>query len=107
LISNALKFHRDGLTPVVRIVGKEDAEGFQIRIEDNGIGIDERDRDRIFKIFERLHGRGEGGGAGLGLAICRKIVLQHNGKIWVESTLGTGSTFVLSFPNSIKAEPKQ
>jgi signal transduction histidine kinase len=107
LISNALKFHRDGVTPVVRIVGKEDAEGFQIRIEDNGIGIDEKDRDRIFKIFERLHGRGEGGGAGLGLAICRKIVLQHNGKIWVESTLGTGSTFVLSFPNSIKAEPKQ
>jgi signal transduction histidine kinase len=102
LITNALKYFRDGVPPVIHITVQQREEDFQIRVQDNGVGIAEKDRERIFKIFERLHGRGEGGGAGLGLAICRKIVQHHGGKITVESTVGAGSTFILSFPNAIK-----
>jgi len=102
LITNALKYHRDGVPPLIQITAQDDEQGIHIRVQDNGVGIAEKDSERIFKIFERLHGRNEGGGAGLGLAICRKIVLHHGGTITVESTVGTGSTFILSFPHSVK-----
>jgi signal transduction histidine kinase len=102
LITNALKYFRDGVPPVIHITAQEGEQDFQIRVQDNGVGIAEKDSERIFKIFERLHGRSEGGGAGLGLAICRKIVQHHGGTISVESTVGAGSTFILSFPHAIK-----
>jgi signal transduction histidine kinase len=102
LITNALKYHRDGVPPTVQITAQEDEQGIHIRVQDNGVGIPEKDSERIFKIFERLHGRNDGGGSGLGLAICRKIVLHHGGTITVESTVGAGSTFILSFPHAIK-----
>jgi light-regulated signal transduction histidine kinase (bacteriophytochrome) len=102
LIVNGLKYHRQGVPPVVRVTTQEDEQNIHIRVQDNSVGIAEKDSERIFKIFERLHGRNDGGGSGLGLAICRKIVLYHGGTITVESTVGVGSVFILSFPHSIK-----
>jgi signal transduction histidine kinase len=102
LISNALKYNRQGVPPLVQVSAHEDEETMQIRIQDNGVGIAEADTERIFRFFERLHGRSDGGGTGLGLAICRKIVLHHGGTISVESRVGEGTAFVLNFPGSIK-----
>lgn len=107
LISNALKFHGDQ-PPTVTIgsqwirqlnaKGSSTAEHVQISIQDQGIGFDEQYADRIFKIFERLHGRSEYEGTGIGLAICRKIVERHNGTITAQSTPGKGSTFLITLP---------
>ena len=71
---------------------------FEIRVEDNGIGFDEQYLSRIFKPFERLHGQSEYEGSGMGLAICRKIVLRHGGEISARSTKGNGATFLITLP---------
>ncbi len=105
LISNALKFHRD-VAPVVKISSQlqpatENANdsGFQqILVEDNGMGFDEKYGERIFEAFERLHGRGEYEGTGIGLSICKKIVERHGGNITVRSLIGHGSTFIITLP---------
>jgi signal transduction histidine kinase len=70
----------------------------EIRVEDNGIGFDKKYLDRVFSPFQRLHGRSEYEGVGMGLAICRKIVEQHGGSITAESKLGHGSTFIVRLP---------
>lgn len=95
LIGNAIKFRRDA-PPEIDI--RADAEdGFwRISVRDNGIGIDPEYRDRIFEMFQRLHGSKVYPGNGIGLTICRKIVERHGGRIWVESTLGQGSTFIFT-----------
>ena len=112
LIGNALKFHRDDEPPIVKIRGElvggstelderngtDDGEKWQITVEDNGIGFDEQYADRIFGIFQRLHGRSEYEGTGVGLAICRKIVERHGGTISTKSALGEGSTFIVTMP---------
>ncbi len=104
LIGNALKFRRPGDPPSIRIDHRKPprSEGAparcELRFEDNGIGIDMRSAEQIFKPFHRLHGRGEYEGAGMGLAICRKIVERHDGEIRVESEEGRGSVFVVTLP---------
>ena len=99
LISNGLKYHREGVPPRVKIKNRLIQEGrLEIRIEDNGIGFDEKHLNRIFKPFERLHGIGTFEGTGMGLSICQKIVLHHEGSITAQSVLGQGSTFIIKLP---------
>ena len=98
LIGNALKFHRAGESPVVRVRGRVEGGEAEVVVEDNGIGFDEKYVDRIFGVFQRLHGRTEYAGTGVGLAICRKVVERHGGRIAVRSTPGKGSTFIVTLP---------
>jgi light-regulated signal transduction histidine kinase (bacteriophytochrome) len=92
LIGNALKFIADGPARV-RVAATSDEGLVRISISDNGIGIDPRFQKRIFEVFQRLHTRDEYPGTGIGLAVCRKIVERHGGRIWVESEPGRGATF--------------
>jgi two-component system sensor kinase FixL len=99
LVSNAIKFHQPGLRPEVRITGTiVDRECAEIAVSDNGIGFDEKYADKIFTMFERLHGRGTYEGTGIGQAICRKIAIRHNGDIVARSVVGEGSTFTVKLP---------
>lgn len=98
LISNALKFRRDGVPPLITVNGSADGEKAQLAVADNGIGFEEKYAERIFTMFERLHGRGTYEGTGIGLAICRKIVERHGGEIVAHSTPEVGSTFIVTLP---------
>ena len=93
LLSNSLKFRKPGEPPVITIAAMPKDDHWQFTVTDNGIGIDEKYWDRIFIIFQRLHTKNEYEGTGIGLAHCKKITELHNGKIWVDSTRGEGSTF--------------
>ena len=97
LLSNAIKFHRDGVAPEISLTGKVDRE-LVLTVQDNGIGFEQHYSGRIFRIFERLHGRLEYPGTGIGLALCRKIVERHGGTIVAEGELGVGSTFTVTLP---------
>ena len=111
LLGNALKFHHEGKPPVIKVrgtvlsepapgsaAGGQSREFCQITFEDNGIGFDEKYLDRIFVLFQRLHGRSAYDGTGIGLAICRKIADRHGGSITAESLPGEGSTFRITLP---------
>lgn len=99
LIGNALKYHRDGVPPVVKIKGTKKENGFwEISVEDNGIGIDDKHVDKIFKPFERLHGSTTYEGTGMGLTICKKIVSRHGGKISVKRRSTHGVAFHITLP---------
>ncbi len=106
LISNALKFHKPGKPPqvTVKMQPGDSNTSVQIRVTDNGIGFDEKYLDRIFTIFQRLHGRFEYEGTGIGLAVCRKIVDRHAGFITAESKSDQGSTFLVTLPLKQKLE---
>jgi light-regulated signal transduction histidine kinase (bacteriophytochrome) len=97
IISNAVKFRREE-PPVVRVAATREGNAWRFSISDNGIGIDPAYADRVFVIFQRLHARHEYPGTGMGLAICKKIVEHHGGKIWLESVPGRGSTFHFTLP---------
>jgi len=119
LIGNALKFHREGQPPVVKVRSERVTETTppladtdpvvdrcRIAVEDNGIGFDEKYLDRIFTVFQRLHGRGKYEGTGMGLAICRKIVERHGGEIIARSAPERGATFVVTLPIKRSQAPK-
>lgn len=98
LVGNALKFHRPDRTPHVRVSAEADPAGWLFRVADNGIGVAPRHRERIFSVFQRLHGQEEYEGTGIGLAICKKVVEQYGGRIWVEDTPGGGTTVCCTLP---------
>ena len=102
LIGNALKFRQEGIAPLVqvrsRMFTKLGEECCEIRVIDNGIGFEQKYTDRIFQIFQRLHGRGVYEGTGIGLAICRKIAERHGGSLVAESEPNQGATFIFTMP---------
>jgi signal transduction histidine kinase len=103
LISNAIKYAKEGVPPVIRI-SAEKAEGAPlIRVKDNGIGFNQKYAERVFDLFQRL-GDSKVPGTGLGLAICRRIIERNGGRIWAESEPGIGSTFLFSLPGAEAAE---
>ncbi len=107
-MSNALKFHKPENAPVVKITGviRPDPEAVELPAEqqcllsiaDNGIGFNEKYLDRIFTVFQRLHGKKDYEGTGIGLAVVRKIVERHGGTITAKSAIGEGATFLITLP---------
>ncbi|MBC7953098.1 MAG: hypothetical protein H7Z12_14925 [Rhodospirillaceae bacterium] len=100
LISNALKFRTPDRAAEIRITVERLREAWQLGVVDNGIGIEAEYFNRIFMIFQRLHTRSQYEGNGIGLAICKKIVERHGGRIWVESVPGQGATFLFTIPDA-------
>jgi signal transduction histidine kinase len=104
LIGNALKFRKADTPPIVRVHADTGESGlaseglFRLIVQDNGIGFDEKYVDRIFVMFQRLHGRAEYEGTGVGLAICRKIAQRHGGDITARSCPGQGTSFIVTLP---------
>src|SRR5215472_12852178 len=97
LLGNAIKF-RSERPPAIHVGARHSADGWTISVRDNGIGIEAQYFDRIFQIFQRLHTRRQYPGTGIGLAICKRIIERHGGRIWVESAPGEGSTFFFTLP---------
>jgi light-regulated signal transduction histidine kinase (bacteriophytochrome) len=102
LIGNALKF-RSASVPRIHVSSSQKEKEWEIVVSDNGIGIEAAYFERIFMVFQRLHNKGEYPGTGIGLAICKKVVERHGGRIWVESAPGTGSAFHFTLPKGGEA----
>jgi PAS domain S-box-containing protein len=103
LVGNAIKY-RGERTPQVHISARRSDSGWIFSVADNGIGIEAQYFDRIFAVFQRLHRRHEYEGTGIGLAICKRILQQHGGRIWVESEFGKGTTFFFELPGPERQE---
>lgn len=102
LISNAVKFRHPSRKPIIRINARAEQNGVTVCVRDNGLGIEPQYQKKIFKIFQRLHTSFEYTGTGIGLAICKKIVEENDGRIWLASTSGVGSTFYFHLPQNTK-----
>ncbi len=99
LIGNAIKYRSKDRQSQIHVSAARQKESWQISVRDNGIGFDPVDADRVFVVFQRLHPPGRYDGTGIGLAICKRIVERHGGRIWVESQAGQGSTFHFTIPD--------
>lgn len=97
LIINSIKY-RSASPPRIDISAERQGNDWQIAVRDNGIGIEPKYAEKVFGIFRRLHTRAERAGSGMGLAICKKVVTRHGGRIWVDSQLGEGATFWFTIP---------
>jgi light-regulated signal transduction histidine kinase (bacteriophytochrome) len=98
LMENAVKF-RGPDPPQIHVGAERRDDGWRLAVRDNGIGLPPEYRERIFGVFQRLHGPGEYPGTGIGLAICEKIVTRHGGRIWAESEPGKGAAFYFTLPD--------
>jgi hypothetical protein len=119
LVTNAIKFHKPGMPPAINITAKnispddipygldQTLDYCKINVADNGIGFEQEYASRIFQVFQRLHGKSEYPGSGIGLAICKKIVEFHNGIIYAESAPEAGATFSFILPLQQKQKPGQ
>jgi light-regulated signal transduction histidine kinase (bacteriophytochrome) len=99
LIANAVKFRVPDRAPLVRISAEREAGSWRVVVADNGIGIAERHRERVFRLFQRLHLREAYEGTGLGLSFCRKIVMRHHGRIWIEDGIDGGRAICFTIPD--------
>jgi light-regulated signal transduction histidine kinase (bacteriophytochrome) len=98
LIGNALKFRKKEEPPRVHVSARREGEEWVVSVRDNGIGIKPEYHEKIFVIFQRLHTRQKHPGTGIGLALCKRIVERHGGRVWVESEEGKGATFSFTIP---------
>jgi light-regulated signal transduction histidine kinase (bacteriophytochrome) len=98
LLSNALKFTRTRKTAIIQINGKEEKKQNIYSVKDNGVGFDMNYIDKLFDVFKRLHSTREFEGSGVGLAISKRIIQKHGGKIWAEGKINKGATFFFSIP---------
>ena len=106
LISNAVKYSKDKAQSIIKISSSINKNEIVYQVSDNGIGMDMKEIDKVFQIFSRLSNSKEFEGSGVGMAIAKKITDRHNGRIWVESKLGEGSTFYVTFPRQPEADRK-
>jgi PAS domain S-box-containing protein len=107
LIGNAIKFRSPNSLCVIRVSARQKGQHWIFSVEDNGIGIERKHFDRIFQVFQRLHQREDYPGNGIGLAICKKIIERHGGKIWLESRPGHGTTFSFTIPLVVAQQPEE
>jgi PAS domain S-box-containing protein len=106
LVGNSLKYRKPDVPPVIHVSAQQQGSSWVITVRDNGIGFDPKYATEIFLPFKRLHSRDAYAGTGVGLAICRRIVEGHGGRIWAESQLGQGASFHFSLPVGGKAPPR-
>lgn len=107
LITNGLKFRRPGIPPKIVISSKETSKYWQFSVADNGIGISEKYFEKIFLLFRKLHGQEDYDGTGIGLAMCKNIVEQHEGEIWVQSIEGEGTTFMFTIKKKLPKKARK
>lgn len=106
LIGNAIKYRKEQEPPRIRVTATQLQDAWEFRVEDNGIGFDQEYEGKIFQIFQRLHSDAEFSGTGIGLAICKKIVEQHGGRIRAQSNPGQGATFYFTIPFNRSKRPQ-